>query len=490
MFELFRFLPFAALAIALTSCSSGADDVTRIAFIGEASDLKYRGTHLAPAGQHIRLAVAEGLVGLDKAGEVVPAVAQRWIVTDDGLSYVFRLRNAHGSGGTALTSENVRTALETRIERLEGTSLGLDLEIISDIRAMTGAVIEIRLTSPMPQFLQLLAQPELALVWNNDGLGPMAAAQAEDAVLLSVLPPEQRGAPPESEWDSKFRHIEVASVPAQQAAALFEGGELDLVLNGDLLSLPVANLGPLSSGTLRLDGVTGLFGLRLNHSNGLLDEQPLREALAMGVDRETLLQQFNLGGWLPSTRIVPADIANAGTQRAERWSDMSFEARRAEAKRRIVAWRAENLVAEAILTITMPDAPGSDTLFAELASDFDDIGVTLERAKQGDTPDLTLVDTLARYADSRWFLNQFNCSLERGMCSPEADALVLDAMSTRDPAATAQLLAEAEQEMLSAQIFIPIGAPVRWSLIRGGVDGFAENSWGLHPLFPMAWRPI
>src|SRR5690606_41450711 len=43
------------------------------------------------------------------------------------------------------------------------SSLGLDLAPISEVRAMAGRVIEIRLSNPVPMLLQLLAQPELTL---------------------------------------------------------------------------------------------------------------------------------------------------------------------------------------------------------------------------------------------------------------------------------------------------------------------------------------
>ena len=56
--------------------------------------------------------------------------------------------------------------------------------------------------------------------------------------------------------------------------------------------------------------------------------------------------------------------------------------------------------------------------------------------------------------------------------------------------ARAALFAEAEAELAASNVFIPIGAPIRWSLIRGGVEGFEENRWSIHPLFPLALRPI
>ena len=50
------------------------------------------GVRLSQGAQELRSATAAGLVTLDSKGEIEPALADRWIVTDDGRSYIFRLR--------------------------------------------------------------------------------------------------------------------------------------------------------------------------------------------------------------------------------------------------------------------------------------------------------------------------------------------------------------------------------------------------------------
>jgi hypothetical protein len=108
---------------------------------------------------------------------------------------------------------------------------------------------------------------------------------------------------------------------------------------------------------------------------------------------------------------------------------------------------------------------------------------------EGRAADLILVDRVARYAEPRWFLNQFNCGLRRGMCSSDADALVSESIVQADPAAKATLLAQAEAELTLANVYIPFGSPLRFSLVRGDVDGFAPNAWAYHPLPALAAIP-
>lgn len=478
------------MLVAAGCSAAGDDDVTRIAFIGGESDINDTGFRLSSAGQHIRAAKAEGIVRLNETGDVVPAIAERWIVTDDGLSYIFRLRNSDWQDGTALTAGNVRAALQRNIRNLDGTSLGLDLAIIADIRAMTGRVIEIRLNKPMPQFLQLLAQPELGLLRDGIGTGPMTSEQTGTGVRLSVLPPESSGMPPIEGWQDAQRAIFVTSQSAEDATQAFEDGETDAVFNGTLSDLPLADTGPLSAGTVRLDAVFGLFGIAVRNERGFLAEADNRSALALAIDRENILQPFNIGGWIPTTRIIPPDLPDANVAPGERWADLSLETRQERARARVAAWKRGNGQDTLRLTLDLPQGPGADLLFRELAADYAAVGIDLVRVEAGEPADLALLDQLARYGDVRWFFNQLNCGVIKGLCSAEADGLVAEAMVEDDAANRLSLLTDAERILLSENVFIPMGAPIRWSLIRGGVEGFEENRWGLHPLFPMALRPI
>ncbi|MGB3739474.1 MAG: ABC transporter substrate-binding protein [Pontixanthobacter sp.] len=499
--RLFSFLTAIVCMLSLSACGDGQDDdIARIAFIGSGADLNTRGVLLSPAEQHLRAATAEGLVALNAQGQVVPALAERWIVTDDGLSYIFRLRNSDWPDGTRLDGGNVKAALERNFAALDDTSLGLDLAIVDDVRAMTGRVIEIRLKSPMPQFLQLLAQPELGLLRGRVGTGPMRSEVTGNRAELVPMAPQDRGLAPDRDWNAATRRIAILALPARDAAEAFDRGDVDAVLNGHLLSLPLTDRGPLARGTVQLDIVFGLFGLQIANDTGLLADPLRREALAMAIERASLLEPFGIAGWAPSNRIVPDGLPSALTfaddgaaaPPASRWPDLTIEARRAQGRSRIAAWVGQG--GARTLTLSLPDRVGAPLFFEALADDMAEIGVTLQQAAPGAPADLILVDRVARYGDPRWFLNQFSCGLRgprrNALCAPEADALVARTLTLTDEREQALLLARAEEAMLAANIYIPIGAPVRWSLVRGGFEGFADNPWGLHPLFDMALRPI
>ncbi|HWK40607.1 MAG TPA: ABC transporter substrate-binding protein [Croceibacterium sp.] len=493
-------LPFFA---ALLGCGLADDGALDVAFIDTPEDLYRTGVRLSDGAQHVRGATGAGLVTLDANGDVIPSLADRWIVTDDGRSFIFRLRGGKWPDGRDLTAESARAALLRAIRALRGTSLGLDLEPIDEVRAMAGRVVEIRLSSPLPMLLQLLAQPELALAPGGGdmamehppahcGAGGDARAEEGECASLAVLtmkPPQDRGIPEAEDWREYTREVVLRASGSQHAVRMFDDGEVDLVLGGGIGALPLVDVGPLSRGTVQIDPAIGLFGLHVGRKSALLETARIREALAMAIDRPALIGPFNISGWAPTTRIVAPGLSGESGSIPERWANRPVEELRAEASSRIAAWRQENGGAEAVLTLAIDRSPGLDMLFRELAGQFGTIGIRLVRADSARTADLVLVDRVARYADPRWFLNQFNCTLGNDACTPQADRLVKEALTETEPEARAAKLAEAEIALTLDNVYIPFGSPLRFSLVRGTVQGFAPNQWAFHPLPPLATIP-
>lgn len=482
-------LQSALAALLLASCSNADDGPLGVAWMGDAESMFAGGVRMSSGAQHLNAATASGLVALDAQGEVIPALAERWIVTDDGRSFIFRLREGAWPGESAMESVGVRDALKRTIAGLEGTSLGLDLAPVTDVRAMAGRVVEIRLSSPVPDFLALLAQPELALRLPDGSSGPMTLERSAAHALLQMMPPQERGLPEYEGWERDVRAVDLVAAPPARALELFDEGEVQVVLGGGIGHLMLVDTGPLARGTIRLDPVTGLFGLQVRTSRGLLAEPQLREALAMALDREALVARYNVGGWVATTRIVTPDLAGDPGLVAERWQDVSLDALRNEAASRIRSWRAANGGDAPVLRLALGQGPGDAQLLRDLAQQWATIGVRLERADDPAEADLQLVDTIARYNDPRWFLNQFHCTLRRGLCHAPTDRLIAEAQRTADQTIRDALLAEAEMELIAANVFLPIGAPLRWSLVRGSVDGFAPNARGFHPLPSLAEIP-
>ena len=483
-----------ALAVPLLSaCGGPAEGALDIAFVdGSAvtdSDEPPRDLRLTSAASHMRAATETGLVTLNAAGEVVPALADRWIVTEDGLSFIFRLRDGQWPDGSDLTADSVRRRLRSALQRLDGSPLGLDLAPVAEVRAMAGRVIEIRLAAPMPYLLHLLAQPELVLVHDGGGTGDMLLEQQGRAAVLVMRPPAARGLPEQADWVDHVRPLLLSPMTIQQALADFDAGSVDLVLGAGLAEWPLANTGPLSRGTVRLDPVLGLFGLHVRRSEGLLATDAGREALALAIDRASLISPLGIGGWTPTTRMVAPDLPGDRGLVGERWAGTSIEQRQAAAALRVARWSAANGGQPPRLTLALARAPGLDHLFDTLARQLAAAGIRLERVAPGThAADLMVVDRVARYAAPEWFLHQFDCGVQHtgGLCVSAADELLAQAQTAPDSATHDRLVAEAEQVLAAGNVFVPFGQPIRWAQVRSNITGFTPNTWGFHPLPPLA----
>src|SRR5439155_17383428 len=130
---------------------------------------------LSPPDAVLVGSIAQGLVRFDASGNIVGGLAERWNVSDDGLSYIFRIASTKWTDGRPVTAPQVAKLLKRAIGPRSKNPLRDPLGAIEDIVPMTDRVIEIHLTAPRPNLLALLAQPELAVLKGGEGAGPFIA---------------------------------------------------------------------------------------------------------------------------------------------------------------------------------------------------------------------------------------------------------------------------------------------------------------------------
>lgn len=474
-----RARPFTLLALVLlAACGSDGDARFDVLLVGDPVALTSNARPLPAAVGLIREATGSGLVALDSEGRITPDLASRWIVTDDGLSYIFRFEPVEVSDADTLTAEKVRKALRAAIVRLRGTGLGLDLEVIDGIYARTNQVVEIRLKTAMPEFMQLLAAPELSLDFSDATTNSLKLT--EDGPLLTLIRTGQ---------GEQRATLDVRVAPAREAVERFQAGQAELLLGGDIDALPHVEMGGILRGTIRLDPVNGLFGLAVSPQgeDSFLSRPFGREALAMAVDRDALIAPFKIGGWVPRTRLVPVGLADSAPFPG-RWDSLDIERRQALAAQRVAGWVASKGPI-APIAIALPTGTGGDILFRRLSADFGRIGLALKRVGPAEPAQLRLVDEVAPYDRPEWYLHRYDCRVIKGACSREADALVAEAVAEPGTSRRNELLAEAARMVSDEAGFIPFGPPIRFSLVRGGVSGYAANRWGFHPLSQLMADP-
>jgi oligopeptide transport system substrate-binding protein len=462
-----------AAALLLAGCGDQATGPLEISAIGGEPRIDDPSRRLLdPPSAVLVEAAAQGLVRFDSGGEIEPALAQRWIVSDDGLRYTFRLGKANWSG-SRITAQQVAVRLRAALAPQSRNPLKPILGAIDEIVAMTDNVLEISLKSPRPNFLQLLAQPEMAIVHEGEGSGPYRPERRADG-SVQLIPPDGDREDAATEAPPLLLRGERAAV----AAARFGERQADLVLGGSLADLPLARAVGVPAAQLRFDPVSGLFGLAFTAPQGAFARIETRQALAMAIDRPALVAALRVPGLQPRESLLPPGIEGLAQVSAPAWIRDPLPARQARAAA-LLLQPGEN--GRLTVRVALPDSVGYRLLFARLRRDWAAVGVETVRVPAGAAADLRLLDEVAPAGLASWYLRHFSCESSR-VCDPATDEMMAAARIAPDAATRRGLLANADRILAGLGPFIPLTAPVRWSLVAPRLTGFRPNAFGRHPI--------
>jgi peptide/nickel transport system substrate-binding protein len=465
----------AAIAAALGLAGCGADEGGPIAVSAIGGPPRRANPNLEPldpASAFLAEATAQGLVRFDSAGEIEPALAQSWIVSDDALRYTFRIRRASWADGSPVTAREVAARLRAALSRASRNPLKPVLGAVEAITPMTDFVLEISLRGPRPNLLQLLAQPELAILEGGAGTGPYRIARTEaGGVLLSPIRAE------DEEGEASAPDILLRGERGARAIARFGAGRAELVLGGTVGDLPLARAADVAANRLVFDPVGGMFGLACTGGPGPLADAAVRRALAMALDRDGLAAAFEAPRLQARTSLVAPGVQELPAPAQPDWAAVPLDARRALAARAIAELGLE---APIRLRVAVPDGPGYRLAFAWLRRDWRIIGVESLAVPPGAPADLVLIDQVAPANLASWYLRHFTCDAG-ALCDPAADQALLAARLAPRVADRQAALAEADRILTALVPFIPLTAPVRWSLVAPRLTGFRANAFARHP---------
>ena len=280
-------LPFAGIAQA-----QGKDSVT-IAMTLEPPTLDPT-SGAAQAIREVALQnIFEGLVKIDRAGKILPCLAESWEIAADQVTYRFRLRgNATFHDGTPFTSEQVKFSFERAVAPDSTNAQRQLFAPIAAIETPDPATVIIRLKQPTANFLFGLAWGDMVIVAQKTaaenktspvGTGPFRFTRWNRGDRLEL-------ARYDGYWGEKpalaravFRFM---SDPQAQVAAL-RAGDVDAHTN---LSAPEAVPQLRSDARLKVTvGKTeGEVVLATNNAKPPFDNPKVRQAIAHALDRKTI----------------------------------------------------------------------------------------------------------------------------------------------------------------------------------------------------------
>ncbi len=484
----YPFRCFAALAslvaVTLTSaCRDRSEGAPKVVVIGRYPQLLDPATQPLTAPDAVLVSsVAQGLVRFDAGGDIVAGLAERWNVSDDGLSYIFRIASTDWPNGRKVTAQQVARVLKRSISASSKNPLKDALGAVDDVVAMTDRVIEIRLRAPRPNLLALLAQPEFAIIRSGYGTGPFTINQRKSSSGELLLTREV--ASPDEET-SRRDEVVLSGASADRATQAFAAGEADLVLGGTYADLSYARSVKLPRNSLRFDPASGLFGLVPVNAGGPLAEQEVRRLLNAAIDRDALVAAFRVPGLAARSTVLEPGLDGVPGPVQPPW----FSVRLADRRPALVAAANRLFGAEKpTLKVFVGNGPGAVIVFARLAADWGALGLTVERATNPGAADLKLIDWVAPSTSPAWFLREFRCG-KVPICDEETDQLLNAARASPAPAQRYALFAEAAARIDQSHVFMPLTAPIRWSLVARRVQSFAGNRYARHTLTDLEQNP-
>jgi peptide/nickel transport system substrate-binding protein len=471
----------AALTLTLAACGTERSDTgpVVVSAIGGRPGYADANKHQLDTTQRLLLdSTAQGLVRFDASGQIEPGLAERWIVIDDGRTYIFRLRAAEWPDGQQVTAADVVKVLRRAIAPDSKNALKPFLSAVGTVIEMTPQVIEVHLSRPRPDLLKLFAQPELAILRADPmgGSGPFRVVDKEGlGVVLRPAFDPARSPDDEIEEPGPEQTVQLIGEPAANAILRFQKGHSDFVAGGTATDWPVLALVKIPPANVRLDPAAGLFGLAIVHREGFLATAEGRAAIAQALNRPAILGAFT-PDWAPIERLLPDALDSASPPANAPWVSLSADARLALAQQQVAAWRASNDTAPTV-RIALPAGSGGSLLFAQIGQQLVAAGIRPVRVGWRDDADLRLIDEVAPYDSARWYLATACVA-----CSDEAVAAITAARDAPTMAERAQHIAEADAAMATDTAFIPIAPPLRWSLVSARLKQWQGNSRAWHPL--------
>jgi peptide/nickel transport system substrate-binding protein len=352
--------------------------------------------------------------------------------------------------------------------------------VVKDVVAMTDRVIEIDLIAPRADLLSLLAQPQMAILRNGQGTGPFTPSRTDDGKIRLTREIVS--------LDEETSREELLLGGAETGAALkaFAAGDVDLVLGGTFADLPPAQRAKLPRGSLHFDPASGLFGLVPTASGGPLDKPEVRQLLSQAIDRDAFVAALAVPGLVPRATLLEPDIDGLPPPPVPTWLETPYAERIAGLQ--VQARRLFPKDPKPTIRVALPQGPGADILFQLLRRDWGWLGFTVEQAENGDEADFALIDEVAPSASPSPFVRRFRCG-RVPVCDSKADELMDGARVSPVPAQRYALLGQAAALIDAGTLFLPIAAPVRWSLVSERIEGFAGNRYARHTLTDLEAKP-
>ncbi|MBQ6550003.1 MAG: peptide ABC transporter substrate-binding protein [Lachnospiraceae bacterium] len=290
----------------------------------------------------------DGLTQMDADGAAIPALAESWEISEDGLTWTFHLRDAKWANGDPVTANDFvfawKTAVATNVEYgyMFDSSVacvknadeimyeGADPDTLG-VSAADDKTLVVELIAPVSFFDSLMYFPtfyplnEKFYTECGDTYGTSPETfLSNGAYILSDYTPGAASFTVTKNLDYwNADQVSIDSIKYQvvgssdNALTAFKSGTLDLVvISGS--QVPAAQEDENLASKIKVTGAGYMWYLSFsqteaNANGGQLANTNLRLAFTNAIDRESLVENYVMDGSLPTYTCVPPQFAASAT---------------------------------------------------------------------------------------------------------------------------------------------------------------------------------
>ncbi len=466
---------------------------------------------------HVVEHIYEGLVEIAPDLSPVPALAESWEISEDGLTYTFKLRQGvKFHDGTDVTVEDVVFTYTRLLDPELGSTSASNLlgvvgaeayntgeaESVEGIVIVDPATIQITLTAPDASFLVVLAEAVMgilskAFVEANGGDISQVAMGSGPFKFVEYIPNTSVTLEKHTEyWQEGLPYLdglEMLIVPEDTArtTSLIQG-TTDFIEYAPLRDIETFQGN--SELTVAGDSNTNIRYLSFNFDVEPYSDQRVRKAISMVIDRGPIIDSAVFGHGTPVATIFPPDfwaalpvepappdvegakalLAEAGyadgfDTRITSWSQYSFLSNAAvviQEQLKQIGVNAELNLVENATMIADVHVPASKNY---------DLGVTGQSA----------------YIDPHPFLQpdfQTNGSSNTtGYSNPQVDELLEQGMMETDLEARAEIYRQIQQILIEDVPWVFLFVANQYEAMKGDVKGYTHVATGTNRFLRETW---
>ncbi len=281
----------------------------------------------------------EGLTRLDpQTARPVPAIAESWEISPDGLIYTFHIRtNAMWSTGDPIRADDLVYSWIRVLNPLTACDYAGQLYYVKNgeefntgkikdpslvgIHALDPFTVRVELNHPTAFFLDLCAFQTLAIVPRQtiekygdhwlmaqpvpcSGAFGLAYWKLNNKIRLKKNP---------YYWDAANTQSEIIDLlpvgSPNVALNLYTHGQVDIVWDKELVPSELVDA-LLQRPDFHTFNYLGTYFIRFNVTKKPFDDPRVRQALALAIDKERIVKKITRAGEQPASHLVPNGTAN------------------------------------------------------------------------------------------------------------------------------------------------------------------------------------